>query len=160
MMMKNRIDMMKVCAFVLALSMVVGGAAFAANKDANINTGTTLIADRVVENYNMINKVKVGKTITVTVDENVTTGYEWSIKVDGDKKSVKTSFVDAKIEIKDKKTDGQTTQPLICGAGVKKTLEVKGLAPGKATITMTYARPFEKAVEPIKTMVFVVEVLK
>lgn len=139
----------------VALSLVVSGGAFAATKNANVNEGNIMIADRIVENMNMINKVKIGKTISVLVDENVTTGYSWTIKVTGDSKAIKTTFA----EVKNKEDASQMEgKPLICGAGVEKELTVKGIKKGQAIITMTYARSFEKNVEPIKTMVFVVNV--
>lgn len=139
----------------VVVSLVISGSGFAATKTANFNEGKTMIADKIVENMNMVNKVKVGKQISVVVDENVTTGYEWSIKVTGEPKSVKTSFVEAENKDKEPVIEGK---PLICGAGMKKELIVKGVKKGQAVITMTYARPFEKNVEPIKTMVFVVNV--
>lgn len=154
--MKNSL-LKKIGVVMVAASLVVGGTAFAAKADSFVNQSSTMIADRVVETTNTVNKVKIGKSMSVIVDENATTGYSWKIKVEGDKKAVKTAFTEVKPAV------APTTDPnapAICGAGVKKELKVTGVAKGKVTITMTYTRSFEKNVEPVKTMVFVVNVEK
>lgn len=114
----------------------------------NVNTTETLMADKIVENNNLLNEIKVNGKISTEVYENPTTGYTWKFEVTGDKGVIDYTFLD---KINDNKVK---EEPMICGAGSNKILTIKGLKAGKAKLKMSLVRPWEKDVEPAKIMEF------
>ena len=74
-----------------------------------------------------------GKTLTIKLPSNETTGYTWSYEVSGDilKNTADKYEVDA--------SAGSMT-----GVGGTQTYEFEGTGAGKATVTLTYARSWEK----------------
>ncbi len=147
--------MKKVSVTVLALALLTGAVVFAATAEPNVNSGNKLIPDREVQYNNMVNKIKVGESMSIIVDENVSSGYSWNIKVEGDNKAVRTGFFNMAPTEKEK---AEALAHPIHNEGAKKELTVKGVSKGTATITMNYSRYFDKSAEPAKTMVFVVRV--
>ena len=86
--------------------------------------------------------VAMGKTVVVRLEGNITTGYSWTVKkLDGD--ALKQ---DGKVEYEPTKT----ARPRV-GSGGTFVATFKTVKPGKATLTMAYARPWEKDTPPIKT---------
>lgn len=118
----------------------------------NINTSETLIANKTVENLNLINELKVNGKISTEVYDNPTTGYTWVFEVTGDKGVIDYSFLDKPAEVKIE--DKASKEPMICGAGTNKILTIKGLKSGKAKLKMSLVRPWEKNIEPAKIMEF------
>lgn len=122
----------------------------------NKNISESLLVEQVITNYNILNELKVGKFMETKISENPSTGYVWNIQVTGDAKSIEFSFKN--VEITDESKTDKEVKPLICGAGVEKTLRIKGLKKGRAVIKMTLTRPWEKNVKPIETRIYMVEV--
>lgn len=124
------------------------------------NTPKVLIANKTIDILNLVNTIKINEVIKTDIYENPSTGYSWQIEVLGEKDAISYTFeflpVPAKIDVKATKKIEQ--KPLICGEGTLKTLAIKGLKPGKATVKMTLIRPWEKNMEPVKTMEFEIEV--
>ncbi len=124
------------------------------NKDAqmNINGSSELIANKITETNNLLNSLKVNGTIQTNLYENPTTGYVWQFQITGDKNVISYTFEAPVTKTTDSK--GTVSTPAICGAGSDKTLTIKGLKPGRATLKMQLVRPWEKNTAPIKTMEF------
>ncbi len=118
----------------------------------NVNTSETLIANKTVENLNLINELKVNGKISTEVYDNPTTGYTWVFEVTGDKGVIDYTFLNKPVEIKPEEKN--TKEPMICGEGTNKILTIKGLKAGKAKLKMSLVRPWEKNVEPAKIMEF------
>lgn len=118
----------------------------------NVNNSEALIANKTVENLNLINELKVNGNISTTVYDNPTTGYTWEFEVTGDKDVIEYTFLDKPSEIK--KDDKIDNKPMICGEGAEKLLTIKGLKPGRAKLKMSLVRPWEKDMEPAKIMEF------
>ena len=93
--------------------------------------------------------VAMGKTLVVRLAGNITTGYGWTVKkLDGD--ALKQ---DGKVKYEQKKTP----RPMV-GSGGTFVATFNTVKPGKATIAMAYARPWEKDTPPIKTFTVTVTV--
>jgi len=88
-------------------------------------------------------KVKAGKSFTIALKSNATTGYEWQIAKPTDEETV-TNI--GKIYL--------IPQNAIPGAGGKEEWTFIGNSSGSVDIRFKYARPWEKDVKPIKEVVF------
>lgn len=95
------------------------------------------------------NKIETGAgmTFVIQLDENPTTGYQWSDAV-----------IDNKEVIQQTATNYEATPVAsgIAGSGGTRTITFKALKAGKATITLNYQRSWEK--KPANTLVFNVSV--
>ena len=82
-----------------------------------------------------------GGTLTITLESNFTTGYSWN----------ETAEIGDKTVIQQTDHKYQPPGTPMPGAGGKEVWIFKALKAGKSTISMGYARPFEKGVAPVKT---------
>ena len=89
----------------------------------------------------------VGKTFTIALDANATTGYSWSQTV-GDKTVV--TFVSNEYA-------AEARDPQVVGGGGTDTFAFKAVGKGTTTITLNYARPWE-SVPPAQTRTITVTV--
>jgi predicted secreted protein len=126
----------------------------------NQTASKVLIANKTIDILNLVNTIKINEVIKTDIYENPSTGYSWNIEVLGDQDAISYTFEFVPVPVKiDAKTSKKIEQkPLICGEGTFKTLAIKGLKPGKATVKMTLLRPWEKNIAPVKTMEFEIEV--
>jgi len=85
---------------------------------------------------------KVGKLVVVRLAGNPTTGYSWSVK----KLAGKALEQVGKLKYVPRKVPAR-----MVGSGGKFLATFRAVKPGKAAITMAYARPWEKGKPPIKT---------
>ncbi len=77
-----------------------------------------------------------GKTLSVTLEENATTGYLWSFTIDGSSLVPTGDEVIASASSKDS-----------VGAPTKHVFRFEGVSEGTAVLTFTYARSWEKTDE-------------
>lgn len=93
--------------------------------------------------------VRVGETVTVTLDGNPTTGFTWNVaSVSSDAVKVSTAIMPAKLK---------KGEPPVCGAPAPTQVTFTGVKPGKSTVVLEYKRTWET--EPAaRTMTFVVTV--
>ncbi|MCX6062799.1 MAG: protease inhibitor I42 family protein [Caldiserica bacterium] len=89
----------------------------------------------------------VGKTFTIALDANMTTGYNWS-------QTIKDTSVIAYV---DNAYVAAATDPQIVGGGGTDTFTFKAVGKGTTTITLYYARPWE-SVPPAQTRTITVTV--
>ena len=128
--------MMKKPYIALALLMVVGLAAGCAAKGAPVYGK---------DDHNIT--VKAGEQFVIQLDENPTTGYQWTVAI-SDESIVKLDKDDYQ---------QQSAGSNIVGAGGTRVLTFKGLKQGTVTLTLTNERSFEKnsAVETLKYQITV-----
>ena len=94
----------------------------------------------------LVLQVEKGKTATITLPENVTTGFEWIAKYDG---------ALCKVEIAHRgpeKTGGAPT----CGAPGKAMITVRLLTDAPADLTLEYRRPWEKDNPPARVLYYAI----
>ncbi|MGB9665944.1 MAG: protease inhibitor I42 family protein [Candidatus Cryosericum sp.] len=89
----------------------------------------------------------VGKTFTITLDANATTGYTWSQTVSEPNIVV---YVTHAYEVTPR-------DPQVVGGGGTDTFTFKAVGKGTTTITLSYARPWE-SVPPAQTKTITVTV--
>ncbi|RIE16255.1 protease inhibitor I42 family protein [Candidatus Cryosericum septentrionale] len=82
----------------------------------------------------------VGKTFTISLDANATTGYNWSQTT---KDTNVVAFVDNAYV-------AEARDPQVVGGGGTDTFTFKAVGKGTTTITLAYARPWE-SVLPAQT---------
>ncbi|HWQ21845.1 MAG TPA: protease inhibitor I42 family protein [Clostridia bacterium] len=75
----------------------------------------------------------VGKTFTIALDANATTGYSW-------RQTIKDESVVAYV---DNAYVAEARDPQVVGGGGTDTFTFKAVGKGTTTITLTYARPWE-----------------
>ncbi|MGB5824613.1 MAG: protease inhibitor I42 family protein [Proteocatella sp.] len=119
----------------------------------NVNSSEVLIANKTIENLNLINTIKVNGIISTEVYDNPSTGYTWIFEVTGDPGVLKYTFLDKPVS-KTPAYNKASEKPLMCGEGTNKILTIKGLKAGKAKLKMSLVRPWEKNIEPAKVMDF------
>ncbi len=87
--------------------------------------------------------------LRVSLDANPTTGYTWMMRLDGDALELAgDEFLNGQ------STDGSRA---VVGSGGTQQFTFQGLAPGEATVTLEYERPWEEA-DPEKMVVLQVTV--
>jgi inhibitor of cysteine peptidase len=89
----------------------------------------------------------IGKTFTIALDANATTGYNWS-------QTTKDTNVVAYV---DNEYVAEARDPQVVGGGGTDTFTFKAVGKGTTTITLTYARPWE-SVPPAQTRTITVTV--
>jgi inhibitor of cysteine peptidase len=89
----------------------------------------------------------VGKTFTIALDANATTGYNWSQTT---KDTGVVAFVDNAYL-------AEARDPQVVGGGGTDTFTFKAVGKGTTTISFAYARPWE-SVPPAKTRTITVTV--
>jgi len=65
-----------------------------AESTMNVNSSEVLIANKTIENLNLINALKVNGIISTEVYDNPSTGYTWIFAVSGDPGVLKYTFLD------------------------------------------------------------------
>ena len=79
----------------------------------------------------------VGDRVTITLDENPSTGYQWDLKLSPGLKLVASTFLGPSFS--------PSPSPAIVGAGGVRTWLIEVVKPGVLTITGAYFRPWESA---------------
>ncbi len=87
--------------------------------------------------------------LRVSLDANPTTGYTWMMRIDGDALELAGDEF-----LSGQRADGSQA---VVGSGGTQQFTFQGLAPGEATVTLEYERPWEEA-DPDKTVVLQVTV--
>ncbi|MHC1782055.1 MAG: protease inhibitor I42 family protein [Anaerolineaceae bacterium] len=82
-----------------------------------------------------------GDILEITLEANPSTGYIWEV----DPLDEKILQLDGEPETR----SGANAN--LVGAPVTQTFRFKAVAPGQATLTISYRRPWEKGIEPEKT---------
>lgn len=88
-----------------------------------------------------------GKTFTIELEANPTTGYDWSVKISDE----------SIVTLENREYEQQPGSEGLAGAGGVDTLKFKGQKKGTATITLTYERDFEQD-SALETLVYDVTV--
>ncbi len=83
-----------------------------------------------------------GKTLTIELEGNPTTGFTWTSQIEGDNLSLESEDYTS-----------SSKDPHISGAGGVFGYRYEGAEEGASTITCTYRRPWEDY-DPLKTFVF------
>jgi inhibitor of cysteine peptidase len=94
--------------------------------------------DRIIE-------ATAGRSFTITLDSNPSTGYQWEISKQPDRSMlelVDTKYIPSEIEIP--------------GAPGKEEWTFKTIKTGKAIISFDYVRPWEKDELPVQTESFII----
>lgn len=73
-----------------------------------------------------------GKTLTLELESNGTTGYEWTSSIDGEG-----------LELSGQTVNEGSDSSAAVGAGGTTTFTYEGTGAGQATVTLTYQRPWE-----------------
>jgi inhibitor of cysteine peptidase len=89
----------------------------------------------------------IGRTFTIALDANATTGYNWS-------QTTKDTNVVAYV---DNEYVAEARDPQVVGGGGTDTFTFKAVGKGTTTITLAYARPWE-SVPPAQTRTITVTV--
>lgn len=87
-----------------------------------------------------------GDKLTITLEENPTTGYVWTLKV-GTENIVALES--------DEYIATQTSENIV-GSGGNHIWNFKGVSPGETVLTFKYYRPWEKEDTAIETRIFTV----
>lgn len=92
-------------------------------------------------------RLHAGEVFTVTLPANPTTGYVWELQ------SVDTAVLATSSQVLYTPKEGGAL-----GGGGTAAFTFRAIAPGRATVQMNYARPWEKGAAPARTFVLGVEV--
>ena len=92
-------------------------------------------------------KTTAGKEFVITLDANVTTGYEWQL----------TKPIDDSL-IKLVHSEYVPDKTGLVGSGGKSIWTFKAVRSGKTQISFKYIRPWEKNIPPVKEAVYIVDI--
>ena len=101
--------------------------------------------DWKLTNPNVPFNASVGKEFSLVLESNATTGYQWQLAKNLNKKFLKLV-----------RNDYIASQSNLVGAGGKEIWIFKALKPGKTTIRFKYIRPWEKNTKSAKTTGFTI----
>ncbi len=99
--------------------------------------------DAKSKNYDNAIRVKAGKEFVITLNSNLTTGYQWQLT----KAVNKEYLILVGLQYIAKKTR-------VVGSGGKEEWTFKAVKPGVTSVSFQYVRPWEKKVPPAKTKKF------
>lgn len=92
--------------------------------------------------------VNVGQDFLITLPSNPTTGYSWTAKASGSAVAVEGSAY---------QRSAGSGRPMM-GAGGQQLFILQAVKAGTATVTFSYARPWQKGVKAARTMTFAITV--
>ena len=98
----------------------------------------------IYNNPNVPVEVRVGDEFSIALPSNPTTGYKWELL---------KPFDDDVLELQDAEYTSECKDGLV-GCGGVEVWNFFAASEGEATISLKYARPWEKNVKPIQTRVF------
>jgi inhibitor of cysteine peptidase len=108
-----------------------------------IFSGCSIAGKTYTESNNGDNvNLKINDVITIRLESNATTGFKWNIANETD--TGIASFISS--DYKQTSTDKELT-----GAGGYETFTFKAKSKGNAAIALTYNKPWEEGVAPLKT---------
>lgn len=87
-----------------------------------------------------------GDKLTITLEENPTTGYVWTLKVG----------IENIVALESDEYIATQTSENIVGSGGNHIWKFKGVSPGETVLTFKYYRPWEKEDTAIETRIFTV----
>lgn len=90
-------------------------------------------------------ETQVGNDILITLDSNITTGYEWQVTQPRSGGILQIASSDY--------LHGETDR---LGAAGKEVWVFKALKPGRTVLSFSYVRPWEKDIAPASKKIFVV----
>ena len=94
----------------------------------------------------MVLRIEKGKSATITLKENVTTGFRWLAKYDAKL---------CKVEIAHRGPENAGDPP-VCGAPGTAVITVRLLTDAPAGLTLEYRRPWEKDTPPAEVLHYAV----
>ena len=94
----------------------------------------------------LVLRIEKGKSATITLKENVTTGFRWLAKYDA---------ALCKVEIAHR-GPANPGNPPVCGAPGKAIVTVTLLTDAPADLTLEYRRPWKKDTPPVKVVRYAV----
>ncbi len=115
--------------------------------NSDTKTGTT-------ENSNLIQTVSVGKIVSITLDENITTGYSWHYSIENND-LIKFDSDNTQDSETNSTNDSKT---VIAGAGSKHTWNFKGVKQGTTKITFNYYRSWKTDKSSVKTAEYTIKI--
>lgn len=92
-----------------------------------------------IESSNLNEVVNVGKVVSITLDENITTGYSWHFSIENND----LIKLDSENSQGSETNSQNNSQPNIVGAGSKHTWNFKGVKQGTTKIFFKYYRSWE-----------------
>jgi|GEM_PF-5802659 len=105
-----------------------------------------LLAPGAAKPYPLVLRVEKGKSVTFTLPENITTGFEWTAEYD-------PRLCRVTIGRRGPENPGGTPR---CGAPGKAVITVTLLSDAPAGIVLKYRRPWEKDTPPAKVLYYAV----
>ena len=93
-------------------------------------------------------ELTVGQSATVTLPGNPTTGFMWSVAKSADVVQVEVDLAPV----------APRSGPPLCGSPRASVVTFTGLKAGQGTVTLIYARPWEKDTPPAQKRIFTVTV--
>jgi inhibitor of cysteine peptidase len=130
-MIKNNLIEKIIITFVLLIItiLILSGCMFASKTLTEDNNGQNL-------------SLKTDETVKIKLESNITTGFRWNLSNKTDASIVSLISSDYK---------QSNTDTKLAGAGGYETFTFKANSKGNTTIILTYNKPWEEGVEPLKT---------
>jgi inhibitor of cysteine peptidase len=104
--------------------------------------GTPTIIDLDSANNGVTLETTVGQTINITLDSNITTGFQWNLVSEPNASVLKL--------LSSQYVEPAAGNPPVVGAGGREVWKFQTIGRGTATIKLAYFRPFEKNTPPAK----------
>ena len=107
-----------------------------------------------VETSNLNEAVNVGEIVTITLDENVTTGYSWHYSIENND----LIKLDSENSQGSETNSQNSSKPDIVGAGSKHTWNFIGVKTGATKISFKYYQSWETEKSAIKTVEYTIKI--
>lgn len=98
--------------------------------------------------------VSIGKTVSITLDENVSTGYSWHYSIENSD----LIKLDSESTSDSGTADTKDSKPGMVGAGSKHTWNFKGVKQGTTKIIFKYYRSWEGEKADAKTAEYIIKI--
>jgi len=126
------------------------------NANANANANVIDANTSTNENFNLNKVVNVGKIVSITLDENITTGYSWHYSIE----NTDLIKLDSKNSQGSEANSQTKSKPNLVGAGSQHIWNFKGIKQGTTKIFFKYYQSWEGEKSATKTSEYTIKIIE
>lgn len=126
------------------------------NNAAGLNAHVINDNTSTIENSNLDKVVNVGKIVSITLDENITTGYSWHYSIENND----LLKLDSENSQGPETNSQNNSKPNLVGAGSQHTWNFKGVKQGTTKISFNYYQSWEGEKSATKTGVYTIKIIE
>ena len=126
------------------------------NTAKTLKTNETNAKTSPIESSNLDEVVNVGKIVSITLDENISTGYSWHYSIE----NIDLIRLDSENSQGSEVNSQNNSEPILVGAGSQHTWNFKGMKQGTTKISYRYYQSWKGEKSATKTAEYAIKILE